>query len=129
MAYLRYLVDSLPEEASTIFDRAEAGLDVLYAPDVVVGETLSQVAFGGTIAGVQLQGNPNDVYRQTVTNGPIDVVALDEHAMAIYASLAEFYEAELHDGLIHAAHRTLDTEAVISDDTHLRQNDVELVWG
>jgi hypothetical protein len=63
-----------------------------------------------------------------VTNGPINVVALDEHAMASYASLAEFYEAELHDGGIHAAHRTLDTEAVISDDIHSRQNDVELVW-
>jgi len=128
VAYLRYLIDSLPEEASRIFDRAEAGLDVLYAPDVVVGETLYQVAFGGEIAGVQLQRNPNDVYRRTVTNGPIDVVSLDEHAMAIYASLVEFYEAELHDGLVHVAHRTLDTEAVISDDIHLRQNDVELVW-
>jgi len=128
MGYLRYLVDSLPEKASTIFDRAEAGLDVLYAPDVVIGETLYEVAFGGEVAGVPLQGNPNDVYRRTVTNGPIDVVALDEHAMAIYASLAEFYEAELHDGLIHAAHQTLDTEAVISDDSHLRQNEVELVW-
>jgi predicted nucleic acid-binding protein len=128
MAYLRYLVDRLPDEANTIFDRAEAGLDVLYAPDVVIGETLYEVTFGGHIAGVQLQGNPNDVYRRTVTNGPLTVASLDEHAMAIYASLAEFYEAELHDGLIHAAHRTLDTEAVISDDTHLRQNDVELVW-
>jgi len=96
LGYLRYLVDSLPEEASTIFDRAEAGLDVLYAPDVVIVETLYEVAFGGEVAGVPLQGNPNDVYRRTVTNGPIDVVALDEHAMAIYASLAEFYEAELH---------------------------------
>lgn len=128
MAYLRYLVDSLPETASTIFDRAEAGLDALYAPDIVIGETLYEVAFGTEIAGVSLQGNPNEVYRRTVTDGPIDVVSLDEHAMAIHASLVEFYEAELHDGMVHAAHRTLDTEAIISDDTHLRENDVELAW-
>lgn len=84
MAYLRYLVDRLPDEANTIFDRAEAGLDVLYAPDVVIGETLYEVAFGGHIAGVQLQGNPNDVYRRTVTNGPLTVASLDENAMAIF---------------------------------------------
>jgi predicted nucleic acid-binding protein len=99
MAYLRYLVDRLPDEANTIFDRAEAGLDVLYVPDVVIGETLYEVAFGGHVAGVQLQGNPNDVYRlsrasasgldpevlhrRTVTNGPLTVASLDEHAMAI----------------------------------------------
>jgi predicted nucleic acid-binding protein len=52
MAHLRYLVDSLPEEASTIFDRAEAGLDVLYTPDIMIGETLYEVALGGDVAGV-----------------------------------------------------------------------------
>jgi len=56
MGYLRYLIDSLPEEASTISDRAEAGMDVLYAPDVVIGETLYEVAFGSEVAGVALQG-------------------------------------------------------------------------
>lgn len=128
MAYLRYLVDRLPPEASTVFDRAEAGLDALYAPAIVVGETLYEVAFGSEIAGVTIQGNPNEVYRRTVTNGPIEVVGLDEHAMAIYAGLVDFYEAELHDAMVHATHRTMDTEAVISDDIHLRKNDVALVW-
>lgn len=128
MAYLRYLVGTLPEAADTVLDRAEAGLDAVYAPDIVVGETLYQVAFGAEIAGVPIAGNPDDVYRRTVTNGPLDVVSLDERAMALYASLVEFYEAELHDAMVHATHRALDTDAIISDDPHLRQNDVELVW-
>jgi len=128
MAYLRYLVDRLPEQARTIFDRAEAGVDTIYAPDVVVGETLYQIAFGDEIAGVGIRGNPNEVYRRTVRDGPINIVSLDEHAMAIYANLVEFYEQVLHDAMVHAAHRILDSAAIISDDTHLRQNDVELVW-
>jgi predicted nucleic acid-binding protein len=128
MALLRHLVGGLPEGAGEVFDRAEAGIDVLYAPGVVVGETLYQVAFGGVIAGVEVQADPGEVYRRTVTNGPVEVAPLDEEAMAVYASVVEFYEAELHDAMVHATHRSLGTEAVVSDDPHLRENGVELVW-
>jgi len=128
MAYLRYLADKLPDEASRIFDRAEAGIDVLFAPSIVVGETLYEVAFANEIAGVPIQGSPNDVYRRTVTNGPIEVVSLDERAMGIFVGLVSFYEDELHDGMIHAAHKAMDTEAVISDDKRLQHENVNLVW-
>lgn len=128
MGLLRYLVDRLPDRADDIFDRAERGLDVVYAPDVVIGETLYQVAIGDEIGGVALHGDPSRVYRRTVTRGPVEMATLDEDAMGVYASLVEFYQAEWHDAMVHAAHQTLDSEAVISDDPHLAENGVDLLW-
>ncbi len=52
-----------PEEASNIFDRAEAGLDVLTHRMSSLA-TLYEVALVGKVAGVPLQGNPNDVYAE-----------------------------------------------------------------
>ncbi|TQR22236.1 hypothetical protein C9J85_07890 [Haloferax sp. wsp5] len=84
-------VDSLPRRQH-IFDRAEAGLDVLYAPcrrwrDAVRGGAWRRSRRCGASGKPERRVSPNCDER------PIDVVALDEHAMAIYASLAEFYDS------------------------------------
>lgn len=114
VALLRYLVDKLPDDADKIFTRAEQGIDVLRAPDVQVAEALYQVANGGVVAGVKLQGDPRDTLRRLVTNGPVEVAAIGGHELAVFASEIDLYT--MHDGLLAAAHRVQNTKAILTND-------------
>lgn len=112
---LRYLVDALPPAADRAFVRAEDGLDVIRAPDVQLAEVLYQVGRGQTEIGVSLQGTATGALDRLVTNGPVDVAPVDEPALAVYGSLADQYS--MHDGLLVACHRVLETDGIISKDS------------
>jgi predicted nucleic acid-binding protein len=124
VALLRYLVDELPEAADEVFSRAERGIDVLQAPDVQLAEALYQVANGGVVAGVQLQGDPRELLRRLVTNGPVAVTSIGEHELAVFASEIDMYS--LHDGLLAAAHRVQNTKAIVTNDDAFAGE--ETVW-
>lgn len=124
VALLRYLVDELPAGADEVFTRAERGVDVLRAPDVQVAETLYQVANGGEVAGVQLQGDPRETLRRLVTNGPVEVASIGEHELAVFASDVGLYT--MHDGLLAATHRVQNTTAIVTNDEELAGE--ETVW-
>lgn len=114
VALLRYLVDELPDAADEVFFRAEQGIDVLQTPDVQVAEALYQVANGGTVAGIELRGNPRETLRRLVTNGPVKVTSIGEHELAVFASEIDLYT--MHDGLLASAHRVQNTKAVVTND-------------
>ncbi|MFB6171070.1 MAG: hypothetical protein ABEJ23_00950 [Haloarculaceae archaeon] len=124
VAMLRYLVDELPTGADEIFTRAEDGIDVILSPDVQLAEVLYQVSRGGVVAGVELQGNPNETLRRLVTNGPVDVASIGEHELAVFASEIALYS--MHDGLLVATHRVQGTEAVVTKDEDFSGE--ETVW-
>ena len=114
VSMLRYLVDELPAGADEAFSRAEEGVDVLLAPDVQLTEVLYQVSRGGVVAGIELDGSPNETLRRLVTNGPVQVAPIEEHELAVYASVTDLYT--MHDGLLAAAHRVQGTDAIITKD-------------
>lgn len=124
VALLRYLVDELPNAADEVFSRAEQGIDVLQTPDVQVAEALYQVANGGVVAGIKLQGDPRETLRQLVTNGPVEVTSIGEHELAVFASEIDLYT--MHDGLLASAHRVQNTKAVVTNDEFLSGE--ETVW-
>jgi predicted nucleic acid-binding protein len=124
VALLRYLVDELPDGADEVFTRGEQGVDVLRAPDVQVAEVLYQVANGGVVAGVDLQGTPDETFRRLVTNGPVDVAGIGELELRVYASEIGLYS--MHDGLLAATNRVQDTDAVITNDDAFA--DLDTVW-
>lgn len=114
VALLRYLVDELPDAADDVFARAERGVDVLQTPDVQLAEALYQVANGGVVAGIRLQGDPRETLRRLVTNGPVAITSIGEHELGVFAGEIDLYS--MHDGLLVAAHRVQNTEAVVTND-------------
>jgi predicted nucleic acid-binding protein len=124
VALLRYLVDELPDAADEVFSRAEKGIDVLQAPDVQVAEALYQVANGGIVAGIELQGDARETLRRLVTNGPVEVVSIGEQDLAVFASEIDLYT--MHDGLLAAAHRVQNTKAIVTNDEAFASE--ETVW-
>jgi len=114
VALLRYLVDELPDGAYEVFTRAEQGIDVLRATDVQVAEALYQVANGGVIAGVKLQGTPRETLRHLITNGPVEAASIGEHELAVFASEIDLYS--MHDGLLAVTHRVQNTRAIVTND-------------
>jgi len=124
VALLWYLVDELPDGADEVFTRAEQGIDVLRSPDAQIAEALYQVANGGVIAGVRLQGNPRETLRRLVANGPVEVAAIGEHELAVFTSEPDLYS--MHDGLLAATHRAGTTKAIVTNDGAFAGEDT--VW-
>lgn len=124
VALLRYLVDELPNGANEVFTRAERGIDVLRAPDVQVAEALYQVASGGVVAGIPLQGDPRETLRRLVTNGPVEIAAIGEHELAVFAGELDLHS--MHDGLLASAHRVQNTKAIVTNDEAFAGE--ETVW-
>jgi len=115
VALLRYLVDELPVRADEIFTRAEQGIDVVRAPDTQLAEALYQVAHGGDVAGIELQGTPGETFQRLVTNGPVGVATIGETELTVFTSLLDLYSMD--DALLVAAHRAQNSEAIISKDS------------
>jgi predicted nucleic acid-binding protein len=124
VALLRYLVDELPSGADEVFERAEQGLDVLYAPDVQIAEALYQIEKGDRVADITLEGDPRDTLRRLVTNGPVEVVSIGEHELAVFASEIGLYS--MHDGLLAVTHRVQNTKAIVTKDPAFAGE--ETVW-
>lgn len=124
VAMLRYLVDELPAAASEVFERAEDGVDTLYAPDIQLAEVLYQVGHGAEVAGVPLQGDPRETLRLLVRNGPVEVASIGERELGVYASEVGRYT--MHDGLFVATHRVLGTDGIVSKDREF--TDEPVIW-
>ena len=121
---LRYLVDALPDEADEAFYRAEQGVDSIRSTDVQIAEVLYQVSRSQEVAGIELEGTPNEALRLLVADGPVDIASIDEQVLAVYGSISDVYT--MHDGLLIAAHRVLGTDSIISKDEDFSK--VETVW-
>lgn len=121
---LRYLVDALPPAADAAYERAEAGIDVIRAPDVQLAEVLYQIARGGVVAEVELRGSPPNALSALVEEGPVDVAAIGVEELGAYGSIADQYS--MHDGLLVASHRVNGTDAIISKDQAFAG--LETVW-
>lgn len=121
---LWYLVDALPASADEAYSRAEAGIDVIRAPDVQIAGVLYQISRGGVVAGVELQGPPTNALAGLVDDGPIDVAVISEPELGAYGSFADQYS--MHDGLLVANHRVSGTDAIISTDEAF--TGLETVW-
>lgn len=124
VALLYYLLDALPPAADTAFRRAESGIDVIRAPDVQVAEVLNQIARGGVVAGLELQGAPSDALRLLVADGPVGIDPIDTHELAVYGSIADQFS--MHDGLLVATHRVRGGEAIITNDAAF--DALDTVW-
>lgn len=121
---LRYLVDALPPAADAAYERAEAGIDVIRAPDVQLADVLYQIARGGVVAEVELRGSPTNALSALVDEGPVDLAAIGVEEMGAYGSIADQYS--IHDGLLVASHRVSGTDAIISKDQAFAG--LETVW-
>lgn len=58
VAALRYLVDSLPEPANRLFDRAEGGEVLLQVPSIAIAETQYVVGHKPAVHGRDLAHDP-----------------------------------------------------------------------
>lgn len=124
VAMLRYLVDALPHGADEAYARAEAGIDVIWAPDVQLAEVLYQIARGGVVAGVELRGSPTNALSGLIDEGPVDVATIGVQELGAYGSIADQYS--MNDGLLVASHRASGTDAIISKDQAFAG--LETVW-
>lgn len=125
VAMSRYLVDELPPGADDAFRRAEAGVDVLEAPSVTVGEAIYAAVQKGTIADETVDTTPNAVLRGLVHDGPVRVAPADEQDLSVFGSLLDHHT--LHDALLIASHRVRGTEAIVTNDEAFAGEST--VWG
>jgi len=115
VAMARYLVDRLPSNADTVFERAEQGIDVVEAPTVAISEAIWATVNKGDIAGISVSTTPNAVLRGLVNDGPVQIAPTDQQDLAVFGSLLDHYT--LHDALLIANHRVRGTEAIVTSDT------------
>jgi predicted nucleic acid-binding protein len=121
-----YLFDALPPAASSVFDRAEAGLDTVQAPDVQVMETLFSAARGVEVAGHRIETDPQVLLVELVRDGPVDLLGVDVDDLGLYGSIAG--DLSIHDAVLVAAYRRRDVTAVLTSDAEIDGYGVDTVW-
>lgn len=114
VSLLVYLVDALPQRADELFAEAEAGETVIQAPSTAVAEVLYSVARDNDVRGVSLTGTPEEARQALVENGPVSVAPVDDEELVEYAQIVD--EFNIHDAMIIATHRALETDAIITTD-------------
>lgn len=122
----QYLFDALPPAASDVFDRGEAGLDTIEAPDVQLMETLFSAARSTTVAGYTFDAEPQVVLVELVRDGPVDLLPVDLEDLGLYGSVAR--DLSMHDAALVAAYQRRDVDAVLTSDEEIDTYGVDTLW-
>lgn len=126
VAALRYLVDSLPNEADRLFGRAEGGEVLLQIPSIAIAETLYVVQHKPAVHGHDLAHDPAAARENLVTTGPLTVVGFGNADLPAFLDGVD--SLTLHDAMVVASHRTQDTDAVITADGAIADSGVSTIW-
>ncbi|MEE8403381.1 MAG: PIN domain-containing protein [Candidatus Hydrothermarchaeaceae archaeon] len=123
VAFVRYLQDALPPTADKIFRAAERGEDVLFVPQIVMGEFIylslkNRLKVDDPAAAVK------EVLRMVETSDYLRMADMD---MASWEEFIELKVPELHDRMICALARTKNA-AVITPDKDIAKSGIEVVW-
>ncbi|WP_247729659.1 type II toxin-antitoxin system VapC family toxin [Halovivax limisalsi] len=120
VAFIRYLVDSLPPNVDEIFRRAEAGDATLYLPTIAAIESLYRIHKRDEIAGVPIGADATTIVDQLETNLPLTVVDHGSDELPVLAPRVP--ELSIHDAMIVSTHERLETDAILSSDAIIADN-------
>jgi predicted nucleic acid-binding protein len=123
VAMNRRLVDRLPERVDRIFDRAEDGLDRIETTPAQMAEVAWSAKTNEVVAGVGLAADP----RRAVRLLPVECPQLGTGAYLRLGRLFDLYS--MHDALLVAAHKSRDTDGILTVDSDVEEFDGEaVVW-
>ncbi len=123
VAFVRYLQDELPQAADRIFKAAERGEEILFVPQIVLGEFIylslkDRLKVGDPMTTVR------EVLHLTETSGYLRMVDMDT---AAWEELIELDVPELHDRMVCAIARAKDI-AVVTSDKDITKSGIPVVW-
>ncbi|ELZ12243.1 hypothetical protein C479_05528 [Halovivax asiaticus JCM 14624] len=115
VAFIRYLVDSLPPTVDEIFRQAESGDATLYLPTIAAIESVYRIQKREEIAGVPVEADATAIVDRLETDLPLTVVDHDSDELSVLAPHVP--HLSIHDAMIVASHDRLDTDAILSSDS------------
>lgn len=123
VAFVKYLQDELPPAVDKIFKAAERGEDVLFVPQIVMGEFIylslrNRLKVEDPIATVR------EVLRLMDTSGYLRMIDMDT---ATWEEFIELEVPELHDRMVCAIAKAKNT-AVITPDRDIAKSGIEVIW-
>lgn len=122
VAFVKYLQDELPAAADKVFKAAEKGEDVLFVPQIVMGEFI-YLSLKNRLKAEDPTATIKEVLRLVETSGYLRTIDMDA------ASWEEFIELEvpeLHDRMVCAIAKAKNM-AVITPDRDIAKG-VKVVW-
>jgi predicted nucleic acid-binding protein len=131
VALLHYLLDTLPEQAQAVVEKAEDGDVNLELPSIVLAETSYILNKRDEIRGMSVRdvSGPEDgpsVLTTIERESPIELVQTEyDELQRVAARMNEF---SIHDALVVASHESRNTEAILTKDGTLADSDVPIVW-
>lgn len=126
VGFIRYLVSELGSEASQLYSQAEQGEVIMELPAIAAAEALYRIQKGHPAQGVSLPGTAEDVMAGIRSFLPVTVVETTLADLDHVAVSRGTYS--LHDAMIVASHRTRDTEALVTTDINIQDEDITVVW-
>lgn len=125
VAFIRYLVDSLPPSVDEMFRRAEAGDATLYLPTIAAIESLYRIHKRDEIAGVPIEADATEIVDRLETDLPLSVVDHGSDELSVQAP--QIPELSIHDAMIVSSHERLETDAILSSDSVIAEN-ATILW-
>jgi hypothetical protein len=126
VAMNRLLVETAPDRVTEIFERAEAGLDTVLAAPIQIAEVTDTFWRGEQIAGVEPSLKPREAVRR-LTDGPITILNNGPRELLGLDRLFDLYS--MHDAMLVAAHRTRQTDGILTNDDVICTYDRDaVVW-
>ncbi len=124
VAFVRYLQDELPPAADRIFKAAERGDEILFVPQIVLGEFI-YLSLKGRLKVEDPMATIREVLSLMEASGYLRTVDMDA---AAWEEFVELEVPELHDRMICAIARAKNI-AVVTPDKDIAKSSVEVVWG
>jgi len=126
VAMNRRIAGELPRRVVEIFDRAEEGLDRIEATPTQMAEVADTIQGNERIARKELQISAREALR-ALSNGPVTVPKLGQ---SVFLRLPRLYDTyTMHDAILVAAHKSRQTDDILTNDENIRRFDGEaVVW-
>jgi predicted nucleic acid-binding protein len=124
VALVRYLEDSLPQAADSVFKRAEAGTDRLFLPQIALGEFI-YVALRGRVKATHTQAAVEEAVENILSS---DFMSVSEPPTSAWRHFLRSPISEMHDRLIAAEALSRGLPLVSSDAAFKAVPDLKLVW-
>lgn len=116
---VRYLIGELPEKSDKIFASAEIGKSTIYIPTIVLAECLYLVEDG------TINLDYDDLLSRIESSRNFIPVSLNFQVMKV---LPEIKLKEIHDRIIVASAKILNTKLITKDKEIKKSRIVETVW-
>lgn len=122
----RALVNELPEQVEAIFRRAEQDIDTVRTTPTQIAEVAFAFARNERVAGVKPAVDAREAVR-TLLAGPVDTPRLGRDVFLRLGPLFDVYS--MHDAILVAAHKSQQTDGILTNDEEIRTYDGDaVVW-